>query len=160
MRSGREGKRGRKKEYMKRGERWGEGGTGELFRQARSQWRWRGGRGCKESAREKTGEAGEPGETGRDRRGEWFARWEKQETRAVQAGQPARRYRRSRYRGDSTFFSPFPPSSAKSRTCYAASFPFRVLITRACAPSLFPATEKRVYTRHILYLGIDIHTCI
>lgn len=100
------------------------------------------------------------GETGRDRRGEWFARWEKQETRAVQAGQPARRYRRSRYRGDSTFFSPFPPSSAKSRTCYAASFPFRVLITRACAPSLFPATEKRVYTRHILYLGIDIHTCI
>lgn len=148
---------------MKRDERWGEGGTGELFRQARSQWRWRGGRGCKESAREKTGEAGEagePGETGRDRRGEWFARWEKQETRAVQAGQPARRYRRSRYRGDSTFFSPFPPSSAKSRTCYAASFPFRVLITRACAPSLFPATEKRVYTRHILYLGIDIHTCI
>lgn len=51
---------------MKRGERWGEGGTGELFRQARSQWRWRGGRGCKESAREKTGEAGEPGETRRD----------------------------------------------------------------------------------------------
>ena len=83
-RAGREEKRGGKKEYMKRGERWGEGGTGELFRQARSQWRWRGGRGCKESAREKTGEAGEagePGETGRDRRGEWFARWEKQETR-------------------------------------------------------------------------------
>lgn len=29
---------------MKRGERWGEGGIGELFRQARSQWRWRGRR--------------------------------------------------------------------------------------------------------------------
>lgn len=54
----------RKKEYMKRGERWGEGGIGELFRQARSQWRSRGGRGCKESAREKTGEAGEAGEPG------------------------------------------------------------------------------------------------
>lgn len=36
MRLGREGgwRRGRKKEYMKRGERWGEGGIGELFRQA------------------------------------------------------------------------------------------------------------------------------
>lgn len=65
-RLGREGgwRRGRKKEYMKRGERWGEGGIGELFRQARSQWRWRGRRGCKESAREKTGEAGEAGEPG------------------------------------------------------------------------------------------------
>ena len=40
---------------------------GELFRQARSQWRGLMKRGCKESAREKTGEegeAGEPGETG------------------------------------------------------------------------------------------------
>ena len=109
-------------------------------------------RGCKESAREKTGEEGEAGESWErdgNRRGEWFARWEKQETRAVQAGQPARRYRRSRYHGDSTFFClSILPSSRSARR----EFSFARLIKHGHARRCFFSSHGGPRNRHTLYL--------